>query len=546
MSIQMFDSVVVDAAKTRRTRDGYLLATPRVARTGIQEYLGSELGRPDLDRVKVYRSPKEVFSPDSLRSYAHKPVTNDHPPVPVNEKNWKKYAVGHTGDEIARDGDCVRVPMMVADSDSIFAVDEGKIQLSLGYSTELDWTPGVFVDSDGTKHQYDALQTQIRANHLAIVKKARGGDRLKMGDEVVDDAEAFRIRRSRLQDGMCPKCGKEMAGKVCDACGYTRDDGGAWTPGLHPRVPAGSPSGGQFASAGEAQASIDKNRATWKRARVEKVEEIRRDVPKGILAFLKPTKKRKTIKYVVKTDEVPVELADEQLPDEVVEVFDGEVLNDDPAELPGAAESLSDAGDNSEGDDTMPKTIMVDGISCEMTDMAAQVVRKVLDERDAEKQEFNFFKKKKEDEDETYKKDHDSLTAEVQTLKAQLATTQKQLADSQPTPQMLDQMVAERNAVVAKSKTIIGDKLVVDGKTASDIRRQVVDSIMGDSAKAWTDDQIAISFATLATPAATGRPVIPGVTDVATGFGRPAIHAVDTTDAAYKAYDAELLKGRAN
>src|SRR5882757_7558893 len=105
----MSDTLVLDSV--RRTKDGYLAANARVARVGIQKYKGHELGRPELGDVLVYRPAEEVFHKDALHSMAHRPVTLTHPPEVVDAKNWKKYAKGHTGDEVLRDGDHVRIPM---------------------------------------------------------------------------------------------------------------------------------------------------------------------------------------------------------------------------------------------------------------------------------------------------------------------------------------------------------------------------------------------------------------------------------------------------
>jgi hypothetical protein len=173
----LFDSAfVLDGV--RRTKDGYLAAYANVARTGIQRYKGAELGRPDLDDVMVYRPADEVFNKDALKSMAHRPVTLNHPSEVVDAKNWKKYAKGHTGDEILRDGDHVRVPMVLMDAEAIKAVERGTRELSMGYSTELKWTPGMTADGQ----RYDAVQTEIRANHLALVPVARGGSNLRFGD----------------------------------------------------------------------------------------------------------------------------------------------------------------------------------------------------------------------------------------------------------------------------------------------------------------------------------------------------------------------------
>lgn len=171
------DLMTLDAAP-KRTADGYLLASPKVARTGIQEYLGSELGRPDLSIVRVYRPENEVFSRDSLHSFAHRPVTIDHPPVMVDASNWKKYGVGTIGDEVVRDGEFVRVPLMLMDQNAINQIENGKNEISMGYTADLVFDAGV--TPDGKK--YDAYQANIRGNHLAIVDKARGGSQLRVID----------------------------------------------------------------------------------------------------------------------------------------------------------------------------------------------------------------------------------------------------------------------------------------------------------------------------------------------------------------------------
>lgn len=170
------DKITLDG--TRRTGDGYLAANARVARTGIQIYAGREVGKPTMDTVRVYRPEAEVFAVDALRSFAHRPVTNDHPPEAVGARNWKQHSVGMTGDEIARDGTFVRVPMVVMDQAAIDDVEAGKVELSMGYACDLDWTAGTTPEGEA----YDARQTNIRGNHLAIVAAGRAGPQCRIGD----------------------------------------------------------------------------------------------------------------------------------------------------------------------------------------------------------------------------------------------------------------------------------------------------------------------------------------------------------------------------
>lgn len=174
------DTLTLDAS-TRRTADGYMVASVRAARTGVQTYRGSEVGRPDLREVRVFRPEAEVFSADSLNSYAHRPVTIEHPRVPVSASTWRDVAVGTTGDRVVRDGEFVRVDLAIMDADAIAAVEGGKRQISQGYDCELVWQDGITPDG----LPYEAVQTNIRANHTAIVGLARGGPQLKIGDSQV-------------------------------------------------------------------------------------------------------------------------------------------------------------------------------------------------------------------------------------------------------------------------------------------------------------------------------------------------------------------------
>ena len=173
------ETFTLDAANSqlRQTADGYLVGSPRIARTGIQEYAGFEVGRPDLERVRVYRPEGEVFASDALSSLAHKPVTIEHPSIPVTSKNWRDHAVGHLGGDIIRDGEFIRVPLVLMDAKAIAEVRSGRSQLSVGYSAVMQWADGV-TDKGETYH---VKQTAIRANHVAITHTARGGPKLRMG-----------------------------------------------------------------------------------------------------------------------------------------------------------------------------------------------------------------------------------------------------------------------------------------------------------------------------------------------------------------------------
>jgi len=167
----MFFDDLKTTGKTRITKDGYLVAYAKVARTGVQEYLGSELGS-DKEIVRVMRPESEVFAKDSLSSYSGKPMTNDHPSEPVTAETWKRDAIGAIGEEVMRDGDYIRVPLIMMDAAAIEDYKAGKRELSMGYEADIE-----FVDHA----DYDAIQKNIRINHIALVEKGRAGG-AKIGD----------------------------------------------------------------------------------------------------------------------------------------------------------------------------------------------------------------------------------------------------------------------------------------------------------------------------------------------------------------------------
>ncbi|MDB6454705.1 DUF2213 domain-containing protein [Falsirhodobacter sp. 20TX0035] len=167
---------------TRRTGDGYLVADAFAVRTGIQLYSGAEMGHPEKDVVRVYRPESEVRAADSLRTFSHAPVTMGHPDVMVDATNWKQLAVGEVSTEAAWQDGKIKLPLILKDATSIAAVENGTRELSAGYTCRVEFVDGVTEDGQS----YDAVQREIRANHLAIVPHGRAGTEFRIGDGAVE------------------------------------------------------------------------------------------------------------------------------------------------------------------------------------------------------------------------------------------------------------------------------------------------------------------------------------------------------------------------
>lgn len=120
------------------------------------------------------RPPEEVFSPESKSTLDGVPVTNDHPPELVTPENAKEYQVGFTGD-VREDQYHLSASITITDGEAIIDVQDGKRALSCGYTADMVYKSGVWMGI-----HYDAIQTNIRYNHLAIVDRGRAGDAARM------------------------------------------------------------------------------------------------------------------------------------------------------------------------------------------------------------------------------------------------------------------------------------------------------------------------------------------------------------------------------
>lgn len=152
--------------------DGRLRVDGYLTRTGVFAYLTS-----DGTQRREYRPPSEVFDPKSLASFQMAPVTDDHPPPgKITADNARKHAVGMVGESVRQDGEHVAAPLMIMDAATIRKVRAGKVELSCGYDCDTDETPGHAPSGE----RYDAIQRNIRGNHVALVDVARAGRTAKL------------------------------------------------------------------------------------------------------------------------------------------------------------------------------------------------------------------------------------------------------------------------------------------------------------------------------------------------------------------------------
>lgn len=161
MSVTRYDRAPIKATKTP---EGFVQDSPILSRVGVFEYR-----QPDGTIRKEFRPPEEVFHADHLASIAGKPITDEHHGR-ITSANARGKLIGATmspGRADAENPDNLRGDIVIHDATSLGT----KRELSLGYTLDLDETPGEY---KGVR--YDAVQRNIRVNHLALVSRGRAGN----------------------------------------------------------------------------------------------------------------------------------------------------------------------------------------------------------------------------------------------------------------------------------------------------------------------------------------------------------------------------------
>lgn len=196
--VKRYDYESTVEAKTERTPEGFLKVLARATRVGVLRYK-----TPDGKVVRELRHPDAVFDPESMQTLALKPYTNDHPPGLLDASNAAEYQIGMTGETISIDSNkYLQVLIVITDEKAITDAENGKVEVSPGYTCELDFQPGVYEGQE-----YDAIQRNIRYNHLAQVKKGRSGPEVRLRLDSDDAAQVDLVQPEKEKKTMKMKFG---------------------------------------------------------------------------------------------------------------------------------------------------------------------------------------------------------------------------------------------------------------------------------------------------------------------------------------------------
>jgi len=177
---QRTDKIQLDGF-TRDESTGFIVLNAKPTRAGIFTYRNA-----DGSERKELRHPDEVFKADSMKSLQNKPFTDLHPMSgKVTTNNSKSLMVGlQTGEVTKTDDDFIQTKITVTDADMISKIESGEqLELSCGYDVNVIDESGVY-----NGEHYDAIQKNIKYNHIASVPKGRAGAKARIYCDSADDA----------------------------------------------------------------------------------------------------------------------------------------------------------------------------------------------------------------------------------------------------------------------------------------------------------------------------------------------------------------------
>lgn len=167
-----------------------------LSKVGVFPYSGETVGGEPGRVYNVYRPEEELSDPETIASFKLLPFVDDHPDVLLGGSSEgftpaeKKGIEGIIGEEVYYSDGILRGNIKILSETLAKLVESGKKQLSVGYRCTYELVSGVW---NGI--HYDAIQRQIRGNHLALVDQGRMGKEVAVLDHLKYTFDSLEIKK---------------------------------------------------------------------------------------------------------------------------------------------------------------------------------------------------------------------------------------------------------------------------------------------------------------------------------------------------------------
>lgn len=188
----------------------WLIEDNPLSKEGVFPYFGKQIS-PELEPDKiyyVYRPATELQDPETIKSFNAVPFTDEHEMLGEGFTKYDDKPAGGVLYNVKAENGGLYGDLKIYSEDLKEKIENGKKELSLGYLCEYELTKGVF-----NGQRYDAIQRNLRGNHLALVDKGRMGVDVRVYDRAITmdsmDIEIANIKKIPSGDGSPKECGAD-------------------------------------------------------------------------------------------------------------------------------------------------------------------------------------------------------------------------------------------------------------------------------------------------------------------------------------------------
>ena len=172
---------ITKVSKRQEDEQGYwLIEDNPISKSGLFKYFGKNI-HTDLDPNEVYTvsRPDETFDDKLIERTKLIPIIDDHTMMGDNGVPAEQVGVhGVVGEKIYFKDGVLYANLKIFSSSLMNKIKKGKIELSLGFSEVK-----TILHDKNLGYNYDATQTELVPNHLALVDKGRMGAEISVLDE---------------------------------------------------------------------------------------------------------------------------------------------------------------------------------------------------------------------------------------------------------------------------------------------------------------------------------------------------------------------------
>lgn len=169
-------------SKTIDLNGFWLIEDNPISRTGVFPYLGKQIS-PELEPDKiymVYRPAEELTSPETIESFNAVPFIDEHEMIGEGFTKYDDRPAGGVLFNVKANGDVLTGDFKIYSEELQEEIKNGKKELSLGYLCDYRLEKGVY-----NGQRYDAVQQNIRGNHVALVNHGRMGSDVRVYDKAI-------------------------------------------------------------------------------------------------------------------------------------------------------------------------------------------------------------------------------------------------------------------------------------------------------------------------------------------------------------------------